>query len=95
MEVARSSRHKLTVLSANVRGLRTNIGELVHNFVQRNNVDIVVTTETWLDEQVEPTFGKTRGYSPWVSKDRVGRPGGGVAVSFREGVQDTQYRNAS
>ena len=78
---------RLTVLSANVRGLRTNLGDLTHNFVLRHNVDIVVATETWLNEEVEQTFGKTRGYSPWVRKDRQGRHGGGVAVCFREGVQ--------
>ena len=83
----RGARQQLTVLSANVRGLRTNIGDLTHNFVLRHCVDVVVVTETWLDEGVESTFGKIRGYSPWVRRDRQGRPGGGVAVCFREGVQ--------
>ncbi|KAK3848873.1 hypothetical protein Pcinc_044353 [Petrolisthes cinctipes] len=42
----------LTVLSANVRGLRTNIGDLTHNFILRHRTDIAVVTETWLTSEV-------------------------------------------
>ncbi|KAK3893596.1 hypothetical protein Pcinc_002601 [Petrolisthes cinctipes] len=38
----------LTVLSTNVRGLRTNIGDLTHNFILRHRTDIAVVTERWL-----------------------------------------------
>ena len=78
---------QLKVLSANVRGLRTNIGDLTHNCVLRHSTDIVVVTETWLNSDVEPTFGKIRGYTHWARKDRQERAGGGVAVCFKEGVQ--------
>ena len=78
---------KLTVLSANVRGLRTNIGDLTHSFVLRHQVDIAVVTETWLNSEVEPSFGRIRGYSPWYRNDRQGRQGGGVALCLKEGVQ--------
>ena len=50
-------------------------------------MDIVVVTESWLNREVEPTFGKIRGYTHWIRRDRQGRAGGGVAVCFREGVQ--------
>ena len=78
---------QLKVLSANVRGLRTNIGDLTHNFVLRHSTDIVVVTETWLNSDVEPTFGKIRGYTHWTRKDRQDQAGGGVAVCFKEGLQ--------
>ncbi|MPC09705.1 hypothetical protein E2C01_002323 [Portunus trituberculatus] len=52
----------LTVVSANVRGLRTNLGDLTHNFVLRHQADIVAVTETWLNGEVEPTFGNIPGY---------------------------------
>ncbi|MPC51035.1 hypothetical protein E2C01_044872 [Portunus trituberculatus] len=81
------SRHQLTVLSANVRGLRTNIGDLTHSFVLRHRVDIAVATETWLNSDVEPTFGKIAGYTHWIRRDRQGRQGGGVAVCLKKGVQ--------
>ncbi|MPC41223.1 hypothetical protein E2C01_034810 [Portunus trituberculatus] len=42
------SRHQLTVLSANVCGFCTNIGDLTHSFALRHHVDIAVATETWL-----------------------------------------------
>ena len=49
--------------------------------------DIVVVTETWLNSEVEPTFGKIHGYTHWARRDRHERAGGGVAVCFKEGVQ--------
>ena len=80
------SNHCLTVVSANVRGLRTNIGDLSHNFVLRHRADVVAVTETWLSCEVEPTFGKIPGYSQWVRKDRENRAGGGVAACFKDGL---------
>lgn len=46
------ARRHLTVLSANVlRDFLTSIGDLTYNFILLHNVDIVLTTETWLDEE--------------------------------------------
>ncbi|XP_063876819.1 uncharacterized protein LOC135109359 [Scylla paramamosain] len=50
----------------------------------------VVVTETWLNGDVEPSFGKIGGYTHWARRDRQDRAGGGVAVCFREGVQAQQ-----
>ncbi len=86
-EAPRRTCQQLTVLSANVPGLRTNIGDLTHSFALRHQVDVAVATETWLNSEVEPTFGKTPGYTHWIRRDRSQRAGGGVAVCFREGVQ--------
>ncbi|KAG0717350.1 hypothetical protein GWK47_008070 [Chionoecetes opilio] len=79
--------HKLEILSANVRGLRTNIGDLTHNCVLRYRADVVVVTETWLNIEVEPTFGKMHVYTQWTRMDHPERAGGGVAVCYKEGVQ--------
>ncbi|KAG0727704.1 hypothetical protein GWK47_034100 [Chionoecetes opilio] len=79
--------HTLKIISANVRGLRTNIGDLTHNCVLRHSADVVVATETWLNNEVEPTFGKIRCYTQWNRRDSPERAGGGVAVCFKEGVQ--------
>ena len=78
---------QLTLVSANVRGLRTNIGDLSHNFVLRHKADIVAVSETWLNSQVEPTYGRIAGYTHWVRRDREGRAGGGVAACFKNGLQ--------
>ena len=59
------------MVSANVRGLRTNVGDLSHNFVLRQSADIVAVTETWLSDEVEPTFGRISGYSQWVRNKEV------------------------
>jgi len=81
-----NSHRQLSVLSANVRGLRTNIGELTH--VALNvSADIIVATETFLNAEVEPAFGKIRGYSQWQRRDRKGKNFGGVAVCYKENLQ--------
>ncbi|MPC67993.1 hypothetical protein E2C01_062182 [Portunus trituberculatus] len=77
----------LTVLSANVRGLRTNLGDLTHNFVLRHQADIVANTETWLNGEVEAIFGNIPGYTKWVRKNREQRVGGKVAACFKHGLQ--------
>ena len=51
----------LTVVSVNVRGLRTNLGTDnfgTHNVVLLHRADDVTMTEIWLNYEVEPTFGK-------------------------------------
>ena len=74
-------------MSANVRGLRSNLGDLTHNFVLRHQVDIVAVSETWLNGEVESSYGKIPGYSQWTRKDREDRAGGGVATCFKDGLQ--------
>ncbi|XP_045113326.1 uncharacterized protein LOC123505739 [Portunus trituberculatus] len=75
-------------------GLRTNVGDLSHNFVLRQSADVVAVTETWLSDKVEPTFGRISGYSPWVRKDREFRAGGGVAACFKDGLQTQELEIA-
>ena len=87
MEQLQRPRHQLKILSANVRNLRTNIGDLTHNRVLRHSVNIVVVTETWLNSEVESTFGKIPGYVHWARRDRHEKAGDGVAVCFKERVQ--------
>jgi len=70
------------------------VGDLSHNFVLRQSADIVAVTETWLSDEVEPTFGRISGYSLWVRKDRENRAGGGVAVCFKDGLQTQELEVA-
>ena len=75
---------QLLVLSANVRGFRTNVGELTHSCILKHDIDIVITVETFLDETVEATMGKIPGYSHWQRRDRVGMQFGGIAVCYKD-----------
>ena len=77
----------LTVLSANVRGLLTNIGDLTHTFVNPNNVDIVATVETFFNDTVPTNYGRISGYTNWYRRDRVGRDKGGIAVCFKTNLR--------
>ena len=53
----------LRVLSAHVRGFRTNVGELTHTFVLKHRVDVVMTVETFLDDSCVTTCERIPGYS--------------------------------
>lgn len=76
----------LTILTANVRGFRTNVGELTHTALTQH-ADIVVAVETFLDDSCVTTCDKITGYSHWTRRDRHGGQGGGLAVCHREGLQ--------
>ena len=78
--------HCLTIISANVRGLLTNIGDLTHSFVVPNGVDIVAAVETFFDDKVPQNYGRISGYSNWHRRDRVVREKGGIAVCFRNSL---------
>ena len=75
----------LTIISANVRGFQTNVGDLTHSHVLQHSPDIIATTETFLNSTVPDNFGQISGYSRWLRRDRVRGTFGGVAVCFRNG----------
>ena len=88
MSPLNSSRNKSTIkiISANIRGFRTNIGEFTHNFVLKESADIVFVSETFLDDSFFATFGLIPGYSVWHRKDR-NQDGGGVALCCKSGTR--------
>lgn len=79
----RGCQQTLTLLSANVRGLRTNIGEL-NLMTLSEKPDIIACTETFLDSTVAKGECKISGYSQWERRDRVNGQKGGVAVCFKK-----------
>ena len=76
----------LQVLSANVRGLLTNIGDYTHSFINQYNADVVVAVETFFNESVPSNYGRIKGYGNWCRKDRIGREKGGIAVCFKDNL---------
>ena len=76
----------LSIISANVRGFQTNIGDLTHSFVLKKNPDVVACVETFLNESIPQNFARIPGYSGWHRRDRVTGNFGGIAVCFREGL---------
>ena len=76
----------LSIISANVRGFQTNVGELTHRLIIPENPDIVACVETFLNENIPENFGKVKGYSRWYRKDRVSGTYGGVAVCFKKNI---------
>ena len=82
----KEKRNVLSIISANVRGLQTNIGDLTHSFVMQHNPDIVATVETFLNDQVPKGYGRMAGYTDWFRKDRHVREKGGIAVCFKKSL---------
>ncbi|XP_050691050.1 uncharacterized protein LOC126982782 [Eriocheir sinensis] len=73
------TQNSLRILSANVRGFRTNVGELTHA-VLRNRADVMVAVETFLNDECVTTCDRIPGYCHWERRDRKDRQGGGVAL---------------
>ncbi|KAG0712473.1 hypothetical protein GWK47_018400 [Chionoecetes opilio] len=61
--VASKSRDHITIISANVRGLQTNIGDLINTHVIPHNPDIVAAVETFLNKSIPDNFGQINGYT--------------------------------
>ena len=76
---------ELKIVSANVRGFHTNIGELTHSVIIKEDIDLVFVCETFLDAEVPSNYARIKGYSPWIRKDRSTQ-GGGVEFCFKETV---------
>ena len=81
---ASKNRNQLSILSANVRGLQTNIGDLINSHVIPHTPDIVATVETFLNDTIPQNFGQINGYSRWHRRDREQGTFGGVAVCFNK-----------
>ncbi|MPC46456.1 hypothetical protein E2C01_040176 [Portunus trituberculatus] len=60
---------ELMIVSANVRGFHTNIGEFTHRAITRNKANIVFVCETFLDDNIPPSYARVRNYSAWIRKD--------------------------
>lgn len=74
---------EIRIVSANLRGFHTNIGECTHNMIIKNRVDAVFVCETFLDDKVPVNYARVRGYSSWLQRDRSTQ-GGGVAFCYKE-----------
>ena len=77
----------LSILSANVRGFQTNLGDLTHSLVLPLKPDIIATVETFLNPTVPDNYGKISGYTKWHRRDRINRACGGIAVCFKNTIQ--------
>ncbi|XP_045109715.1 uncharacterized protein LOC123503780 [Portunus trituberculatus] len=91
MEPPRNTSHNYTkvaasevkIVSANLRGFHTNVGEITHNVIIKHRADIAFVCETFLDVSVPVNYVRVRGYSAWQRKDRSTQ-GGGVAFCYKE-----------
>ncbi|ROT66538.1 hypothetical protein C7M84_015434 [Penaeus vannamei] len=81
-----SLNNRLSILSANVRGLQTNLGDLTHSFVLPLRPDIIAPVETFLNHTVPDNFGRIGGYTKWYRKDRTQGTFGGIAVCFKSSL---------
>ncbi|XP_047482818.1 uncharacterized protein LOC125034843 [Penaeus chinensis] len=73
----------LRILSANVRGFQTVLGDLTHSHIIPHQPDIIAAVETFLNSTVPENFGRVGGYSKWHRRDRMHGSFGDIAVYFR------------
>lgn len=81
MEVSRVRNSDVRILSPNVLGMRTNLGDLTHTTL-RNGAGTVVCCETFLDDSIPPTYGQIKGYTKWYH--RQGLPGWGYCCASQD-----------
>lgn len=67
---------ELTIVSANLRGFYTNLGELTHVFVRAHNADKVFVSETFLDNCIPKNYVRIKEYSA----------GGGVTLCYKSSL---------
>ncbi|KAK3862940.1 hypothetical protein Pcinc_031237 [Petrolisthes cinctipes] len=79
---------KLTLIFANVRGLQTNIGDLIHSNVIPYTPDVIATVETFLNPTIPTNFGHIQGYSGWHRRDRANGTFGGIAVDVLQALDE-------
>lgn len=60
----------IRIISANVRGFYTNVGELTHQFVNKQKAYTVFRAETFLDDTVPPNYAPISEYSDWIRRDK-------------------------
>ena len=79
--------NKLRILIINIRGLRSNLGELT-NLCKEKEPCIVILVDTFLDSSVEDGADciAIPGYFMCCRKDRTLTSGGGIALYCLEGI---------
>ena len=73
----------LSVMHLNIQSLRTKLTILDAEIQQ---YDIVVLTETWLNQSIQNTELILSNFQPSFRRDRKDRIGGGVAIYVHEGI---------
>ncbi|KAK8391144.1 hypothetical protein O3P69_017061 [Scylla paramamosain] len=93
MEPRRSPRQRccnatnseVRIMSVNLRGFHTNLGELPHLMIRNHSADVVFVCEIFLDNRVPANYARLKGYSAWLRKDQTTQ-GGGVAFCYKESL---------
>lgn len=78
---------ELRIMEVNMRGLRSNIGELA-NLCSKEKPSIIIVVESFLDQTVSDGADSIAipGYSICCRRDRTGSSKGGIAVYCMEGI---------
>ena len=87
LPVPRLRDKELSIIEINIRGLRSNIGELA-NLCKEKQPTIVIVIETFLDSNVQDGADciTIPGYILSCRRDRTGTSGGGIAAYCLEGI---------
>lgn len=80
--------NNLNIITWNARGIRKKHVEFI-NFLNTNNIDIALVTETWLTSEIRISTPAFKCYRI----DRSDRRGGGVAILIRRSIQHELLRS--
>ena len=82
----------LSVVHLNVQSLRPKL-DIIE--IELQSYDILIFSETWLSPDVSNDNLSITNFNPPFRCDRVGRPGGGVAIYVRDGITATERPDLS
>ena len=77
----------IKILAWNCQSLRNKIAEL-NRFVEKNNIDIILLSETWLNDKISANISSFASY-------RVDRSHGGVAIFIRKSISHSYSHQIS
>ena len=86
----------MNIALTNARSVR-NKATIYSYYILENDLDIIIITETWLNDQGDESdiheLGPA-GYS-YVSSNRKNREGGGIIITYKETLQMKPSKNES
>ena len=85
---------KLTLLGHNVEGLLPHLGDLL-NLLRRTTPDIIMLTETWLQEDVSDQVIDIKGYNLYRNDRNAPITRGGVAIYCKTSLKSKRIRFCS
>ena len=87
-----SESDKLEIAPINIRSLLPS-KNMVELFLDNSGIDILVVTETWLSQSIDPQATAIENYRCDLRQDRDGKKGGGIIIYYKSHLTIEMYHD--